>query len=147
VNTTYQAALWADALFAMDRQWWKRYLPDVTSRFEGQRYSCNNCAGVRQVKIKAHGNSGAGAIALAVAARAERIVLLGYDCQYSSTGKRHWHGDHPKGFGNAGKVGDWPAAFGRLATELPHQVEVLNASRETALECWPRVTLDDALCR
>lgn len=145
-NTTYQLCPWADVLYAMDRAWWKRYIDDVRSTFKGE-LACplSRCFSVPKVAF-AHGeNSGVGAIALAHHWGAQRIILLGYDVM-ATGGKRHWHGDHPKGLGNAGSMSKWPAQFGRLAKRLVGKVQVVNASRQTALKCWPRGTLEDLLC-
>jgi hypothetical protein len=73
---------------------------------------------------------------------AKRVILLGYDCQHTG-GKAHWHGDHPSHLGNASAMDQWIVSFGQLAARL--KCEVLNATRETALECWPRVDLEKAL--
>lgn len=70
--------------------------------------------------------------------------MLGYDCKHAADGKRHWHGDHPKGLGNAGSVGKWPAQFRDVAQRL-HGVEIVNATRDTALTIWPQVPLEEAL--
>jgi hypothetical protein len=92
-----------------------------------------------------YGNSGAMAINLAVLAGAKRIIALGLDCQYMN-GKRHHFGNHPTGLGNALSVKKWPASFKRLAANAKGKgVEVLNASRSTALDCFERVNLEDVL--
>ena len=137
---------WADALFAIDNEWWKRYRDDVIYRFSGKRYSSNNCSQVEKVRLETYGNSGAAAISLAAKIGAKRILLLGYDCKYADDGKRHWHGDHPAGLGNAKNIGNWIERFGQLAKDL-RNIEIINVSRETVLTCFPRQTLEQALCR
>lgn len=93
-------------------------------------------------RIHQGGNSGYQAIGLAHAWGAERVVLLGYDMQRTG-GKSHWHGDHKGGLPNLGPaMTTWPAKFATIAAQWPH---VVNASRQTALTCFPRVTLADAL--
>ena len=99
----------------------------------------------RLKSIKSYANSGAGAISAAVHAGAKRVILLGYDCQKTG-GKSHWHGDHPKNLGNAGRIEAWHDGFAKLKNDCSH-VEILNATRETALECFDRITLEAALCR
>lgn len=94
--------------------------------------------------MKAFGNSGAGAIALAAKAAASRVILLGYDCQKTG-GMVHHHGDHPEGLGNAGSMPKWPAQFANLAAAMKG-VEVINCSRETALTAFPRGELESVLC-
>lgn len=90
-----------------------------------------------------HGNSGCGAISLACFAGARRVLMLGYDCQKTG-GKTHWHGDHPKGLGNAGSVHKWPAQFASLKAKMSG-VEIINCSRETALTVFPRASLEQTL--
>jgi len=74
---------------------------------------------------------------------AVKRILLGFDCQKTG-GKSHWHGDHPKHLGNAGRIEAWHDEFLKLKNDFAH-VEIVNATRETALECFKRVDLGDAL--
>lgn len=128
----------------MDRAWWDVYLNDVREQFRGRLMTVNDVAGVERLSqgFKAFGNSGAGAINLAALNGAQRVVLLGFDCQHTN-GQRHHHGDHPKQLGNAANVAKWPAQFARLAASL--SIEVINASRDTALEVFERQPLSVAL--
>jgi uncharacterized Rossmann fold enzyme len=132
----------------MDAAWWERHIEEVRRDFQGVSYSSNDfpAQGIVRVKqpFKAFGNSGAGAIALAAKFGAKRIILLGYDCQHTG-GMKHWHGDHPAGLGNAGRIERWPDKFKRLAATL-EGVEVINCSRATALTVFPRGDLESALC-
>lgn len=147
VNTTFRIAPWADALYALDRKWWDNYGAEVNSIFTGDRASFNPQSSRWRVThlpaVKSYRNSGAGAVNFSAWRGAKRIVLLGYDCQRSG-GKAHWHPDHPVGMGNAGSINRWHEDFGKLAKILSG-VEVINATRETALKCWPRETLEKAL--
>lgn len=68
--------------------------------------------------------------------------MLGYDCGYGKQGQKHWHADHPYGLGNAGSVRKWPAQFAALDMG---GVRVINASRATALDCFERMSLEEAL--
>lgn len=131
----------------MDRDWWKTYKDEVNTAFFGERFSNNSHPGnYRTTRITAHcfANSGAGAIVTAISGGAKRVILLGYDCQYTD-GKKHWHGDHPKHLGNANRIEQWSAKFAQLAKEYRH-IEILNASRQTALQCFKMVSLEEALC-
>jgi hypothetical protein len=131
----------------MDRQWWQVHLDEVRKQFQGERTTLQrSCPGVTTVLIKHPQNSGAGAIALAAARGAERVLLLGYDCQHAG-GRRHWHGDHPPGTaGNASPetVAKWPAQFRELASQL-RGVSIINCSRDTALAVFSRAPLESAL--
>jgi hypothetical protein len=128
----------------MDAQWWAEYGREVEREFSGTRYSFGLTPHATQlVQLDNFGNSGAGAIALAVAGGASRVIMLGYDCQHTY-GKAHWHGDHPIGMGNAAMSDKWAKRFELMAHKF-ESIEILNASRVTALECFRRVDLEDAL--
>lgn len=150
-NTTFRLVPWADALFAFDLKWWKLYHGEVLATFPGQRFTASQIAreGVvstwGQPWFRGFRNSGACAVSLAVCAGAAKVVMLGFDAA-ADHGKVHWHGDHPKGLENAASIVDWPRQFGMLAKfAAARGVEVVNASRRTRLDCFPRATLEDAL--
>lgn len=101
-------------------------------------------------------NSGYQAINVAVLYGARRIILLGYDMKakempIDEPGKsgvrlsHHWFGEHP-----------WPAdahsyvyfreEFKRMATTAKlNGIEILNATPNSALECFPMVALDEVI--
>jgi hypothetical protein len=151
-NTTFRLAPWADVVFGMDVNWWREYHREVEAICSGRKLSTSHAA-------RAYGaeslwqcgwfpntlNSGQAAITLAMVSGAEKIVLLGYDCQKTG-GKSHHHGDHPNSLGNAGSLKRWPRHFEIMARDAQRDgVVVLNATRETALKCFPRVSLESAL--
>lgn len=148
-NTTYQAAPWADALFAMDRQWWDVHVAEINRTFQGARYSVNQMPVKHQVTrlppadFNTYGNSGAACISLAAGGGARRIILLGFDCQ-KTDGRAHWHGDHPPSLGNAGQIHKWAGRFAEQARDFAH-LDIINCSRATALTCWPRADLEETL--
>lgn len=139
------ACPWANVLYAMDRPWWQKYIADVQKQFGGLLYApLKSCFNVRYAPVRHYQNSGAGVIALAAWLGVKNVYLLGYDMQYTG-GKKHWHGDHPKGLANAGKIAEWPRQFLMLKRDLP-QLKIINCTRETALKCFDRVPLEQALC-
>src|SRR5690606_19726003 len=147
VNTTFRLAPWADALFAMDENWWKHHHEEVAATFSGRRTSTNQYLrrwGVDGVSIPGggYGDSGAAAIALALLGGAERVDRLGCGSQ-SAGGLNHWHGPHPAGLGNAPGLPFWRQQFALLAKHAGGKVT--NCSRDTALTCFPRVELEHAL--
>lgn len=151
-NTTFRACPWADALFAYDQSWWKTYIREVQEVFAGGLYS--NSVSVRHFGVewmhqhaayRSFGNSGACAVSLAIYLGARDIVMLGYDCALTG-GPSHHHGDHPPQLKNCHSVGRWPRHFAGLAKHATFMgANVVNASRETALTCFPRVSLSEAL--
>lgn len=90
-------------------------------------------------------NSGYQAINLAYLFGASKIILLGFDMQTTS-GKSHWHGDHPAGLNRNSPLKQFARNFNALAQDLSAEgVDVFNATRETALDCFPKVKLEDVL--
>lgn len=146
-NTTFRMAPWADIVFGMDLAWWREHHREIEAVCSGRKMSTSHAA-------KAYGaeslfpctwkpnalNSGAAAIQIGLVSGAAKVVLLGYDCQHTN-GKKHWHPDHPNGLGNTGSIKRWPKHF----KHIDAGGKVVNASRETALTCFPRVELEAAL--
>lgn len=169
VNDAYRMAPWADVLYAFDWQWWQHHegVPD----FRGLKYSIREDIelrpewGVTQLtlgdeyglsddpRVLTHGkNSGYQAVNLAVHLGGSRIVLLGYDMQKSTDGRRHWFGEHPKALTSAVACGAsmpfeyWRTCFQSLVKPLAQRgIEVVNCSRRTALTCFPQATLEESL--
>lgn len=152
-NTTYQIAPWADVLYAMDTSWWSVNEKAVKS-FAGLKLAPSTAAqrhGATIINgtglVKGAGNSGSGAIILAAYMGASEILLLGYDCKKSSDGRVHWHGDHPKGLTNGTSLQRWPVQMERAKHEAMRTAKrIVNCSRDTALTCFERAKLEDALC-
>lgn len=140
VNTTYKIAPWADYLYANDRAWWGVYKSDVESIFNGELLAPIQLSGVTRVP-KIVTNSGANALVTAFLMGADKIIMLGYDCKTGD--KVHWHGDHPSPLGNAHSLSKWPAQFRRAAGHI--KCQVINATRDTALDMFDRASLEDAL--
>lgn len=126
----------------MDRAWWKCYGAEAEG-FGGEKIAPIAIPGTRREEFKAGRSSGEGAIRLAAHRGARRIVMLGYDAQHTG-GRAHWHPDHPR-MGNAGAWAKWPEHFRALARQLGKSVTVINASRVSAIDAFPRMTLEDAL--
>lgn len=155
-NTTFRIAPWADVLFGFDARWWREHIAEVRLTFKGRLMSGSLMAPkagpVETLHaapwFRRYGNSGACAVSIAVGAGAKRIVLLGYDCCRGRDSQRawHWHGDHPNGISNCKSMAKWPYQFGKLADWAKGQgVQVINASRRTALVCFERSDLPSAL--
>jgi hypothetical protein len=145
-NTTYQKCPWAQMIFGFDMTWWTWHLREVIATSAQALRICNyerngTIDANTHPRYRNFKNSGASAISLAIACGAERIVMLGYDCQKTG-GKWHHHADHPEGR-NCATMLKWPQQFAELAKWAT--VPILNASRETALTCFPRVSIDEAM--
>lgn len=143
----------------MDRKWWLECGCNVAGDFElwtSSRAAATTWklnlvnsqpgGGVSKRKgwIMQGGNSGFQAVGLAMLFGAARVILLGYDM--GSNGERkHWHPDHPADLGNPldRNFAVWRKNFDEMAHQAP--VPIINASRETALKCFPRMQLEACL--
>jgi hypothetical protein len=133
-NSAYQIAPWANALYACDAKWLQVYrdkVPPGMLVFSHVDYS--RVVKPRSPDVK---NSGANAIGLAVSMGASDVILLGYDCKLTG-GKTHFHGDHPPPLGNCKNLALWAPKFAMMAGHCK-SVNVVNCSRDTALEAFPR---------
>lgn len=154
VNDGYRLAPWADVLYAADPEWWDHHRG--AAPFQGVRVTQDAGAARRwrlhyiesvnrpgfsldPAVIHRGDNSGFQALNLAVLAGCAPIVLLGFDMQKQGA-KRHWFGDHPGALNQDSPYGLFAAAFDEAARRHP-EIPIWNASRETALVCWPRVAL------
>lgn len=96
-----------------------------------------------------HGNnSGYGALNLAVCLGANPIYLLGYDMKHQQEqfGKSsHWHDGHPIPQMEQ-TVEKFIHYFDRIAPGLKkRRVEVINLNPDSALECFPKMHLEEIL--
>lgn len=148
VNSSWRAVPDCQHIFAADYDWWNHYHDTVstTAQLWTQSQRANARFGVKLFSPEEGGpfNSGQRAIQLAAHLGAARVILLGYDCTLA-TGA-HWHGKHPATMHNPvpREVERWHTDFSSLPGLLP-DVEVINASRETALTCFTRLSLEAAL--
>lgn len=153
VNDVYKLAPWADALYACDCDWWDVHKPE----FSGKKYTISeeaaNKYGLERVeydtkqkwgkeKIATGGNSGFQAMNLAYIHGAKKIVLLGYDMGRTN-GKSHFFGDHPQRLQRSPDYSKWVLAFREAAPYI--DVDVINCSRESNIDCFPRMRIQDAL--
>ena len=90
-------------------------------------------------------NSGHQAMNLAVLLGAKRILLLGFDMKAGERGQMHWFGDHPIPT-QASSFSAMLHNFGKTLKPLAAAgVEVINCTPGSALACYPRRSLDEAL--
>lgn len=156
INDTYKLAPWADVLYACDLLWWQKKGADG---FAGLKvigkgeFPGTHTMGVEIVShmlwhgraVGGGGNSGFQALNMAVLWGAKRVILTGYD--YQDPGN-HWFGKHPPGMSqaNAGAVSGWLSCMTQEAPKLMKRgVKVINCTRQTALTCFPRMRLQEAL--
>lgn len=150
-------------LWACDEAWWDKHYREVALVFPGELWTVSAGArekyglrwifgvdqgGYSQDESMIHTGRNGGFQALHIAALfgASRVVLLGYDFQ-ATNNKSHWHGDHPPGLSNSRRrYGQWREVMPSLARDLERKgVEVVNATRHTALQCFRRAELKEAI--
>lgn len=163
VNTSYQLAPWADVLYACDLKWWDWH--KGAPEFAGikvchetkaaERYGLFRVDLTQDEETKSKlsmvpgvlgrgGNSGYHAFNLALQFGARQIGLLGLDfCG------RRWHGLHPNGREQAADTLErWRARFDAAAIEAKALgTDVVNLSRQSALQSYPKMTVSEALDR
>lgn len=161
-NATFKIAPDAEIVYGSDAQFWHAY-PDAI-RCTGSKVCIEQVRGVAPNvppgvvylrnggpsgvsddpgSIKTGSNSGYAAVQIAVLSGASRILLLGLDL-YGT----HWHGTHPKPLSNPLEFTfrRWVKSFNQLAPALTaRNIEVLNCSQSSALNCFPKVDLRKCL--
>jgi hypothetical protein len=163
LNDNYLLAPWADVLYACDGHWWDWHAerPELRA-FKGRKITQDIDSaekyGLEYIRsVDADGlsrdpscihkgsNSGIQAINLAYHLGARRIVLLGFDMQ-ATGGKTHWHGKHPGEGADYAPWRKWLWRYQLVADDAERMgLEIINATRETALKCFPRKPLSSLL--
>jgi hypothetical protein len=174
VNDSWRLAPWADANYFCDDQWWtnqiaanRRSLEPTPHCFHEMIYRGFWVAGsmafkdhpqVRCLRLTGqqgletdptglrHGsNSGYQAMGLAYHFGVSRIVLLGYDMNTQGA-RTHWHDEaRPDGFTSIVRNTMLPN-FQTLVEPLAAAgVEVINATPDSELKCWPFQPLEALL--
>lgn len=165
VQDAWRRLPWADILYGCDSAWWNAH--KGCADFNGAKWSTHDSGsndkrqvaelyGVHLVAgkqadgfsldpavIHYAGNSGFQALNLAILLGASNIVLVGYDMRHVG-GRSHFWGDHPKPL----KTRDpscYIRYFERAAKTVPAGVEIINATPQSALRCFPMVPLVEAL--
>ena len=168
IKKCVELAPWADVVYGCDGPWWRsvRGLPD----FKGLKLSfeqsvCNAEYGIQKVEIPdkklnrflfekfgvigSGGNSGFQALNLAAQFGAARIILLGYEMNPAGGSGAHWYGRNNWMQANNPDFScydRWTKALNQAAPELKARgIDVINCSRNTALTCFRRMPLLDAL--
>ncbi len=111
-----------------DKEASEKYSIEYYESRKGQGISTDN------TYINQGSNSGYQAINLAYNLGAKRIILLGYDMQFSG-GKAHWFGDHPNNVRS--DYNSFISYYKNLSTMLPADLEIINCTKQTALTCFP----------
>lgn len=166
VNTAFELAPWAEVLYACDGRWWEWY--PAARRFAGLKVTQDihvaKHHGLHRVTLldlhdpqrnrfamEAPGvlgrgeNGGFQATNLVLQFGGRVILLLGLDY----CGER-WHGSHPGGRPQhkAVTLERWRDIFDAQAPALTAMgAQVINVSPLSALQAFPKMSVDDALSR
>ena len=165
INDAYRLLPYADILYACDERWWRAHIEEIERTFHGERWTTheeksetNNkrgipdgwkvraVAGASQPGFSTNGavvhygsNSGFQAINLALLKGATRVILVGFDMK----GRGHFFGDHPEPLHNRTSYAEFVPEFRAAARRC--RTPIFNATPGSGLDCWPRVTLEEAL--
>ena len=160
--SAYKPRDWVDICWWGDLKWFRWHRPYLR-KFQGLVMHCNEntnmekvdwALGIRRSRSKAMGLeqssgricwnkcSGSSAINLAYHLGAKRIVLLGFDMRFID-GKKNYHSDHDE------KVR--PDPFARFLPAFKHiakdanrlDLEIINATPDSAIKEFPITTLED----
>lgn len=164
VGNAWELAPWADALYHSDLRWWRAYNGEL-GRYRGRRLTAGHEKSALPPGVEPHQhrtgnwladafpyctgkNSGHGAIALAfLLHQPDHIALLGYDCQHTN-GLHHFFGPHRHNLTNPHTFVHWLADFRALQESCKKWgVSVTNCSRESAIDAFPRMTIEEWLAR
>lgn len=161
INDTWQLAPWAQWMYACDGRWWDAWHAETKAGFTGERWTQDEKAakryGLRYIESKARiglgadcihqgRNSGYQAINLAYLWGFRWVYLLGYDMS-APQGKTHFFGSHSKGnLLDAPSYEQYRDAFDQMRPQ-DYGLTVINCSRHTALESFPRESLEAVLGR
>lgn len=148
INNAWRLAPEADALVAVDPEWWREY-PEARIEFAGEKITMRDdappgVAFVESVRIGPGSNSALQAAYLATRRGATRLLLLGVDLRDEEL--RHFDGLH-----KAPLVNPTVEAFKRARSAWEDFArrsdcpEVFNCSERSALTCFRKRSLADAL--
>ncbi len=162
-NAYKMCAPWADIYYAADRRYWMTYYQPMLKAGVPQKSIWTACSataercGVHKVRsvnkpglgdqiLHTNGNSGAMGVGMAALFGAKRIVMLGMDMQAGPRGLKHFDGDHPLPLVQSMPFGEWIKKFEAIKTDAKSRgIQLLNASRSTALTKIDRVPLEEIL--
>lgn len=150
----------ADVLYHSEKTWWYHHFG--VPNFKGKRVSIDKLTysnifalerseqhkgiDLSFPKVVLGYNSGYQAINLAMYSKPLEIILLGFDMKNAPDGRHSVTGDHPKSIRRPSNFPLFIEAMNELAPILDNLgVKVYNCTLDTALTCFPKKDLKDAL--
>lgn len=169
VNESHQICPWAEILYSCDNSWWQLRQMEIRN-FRGLKlgFDVVGLMDVRNIKIKksrhdnwnndmlfdepgligSGGNSGFQLVNLVAQMGATGIGLIGMDMRLD--GGIHWHGKHPSQLRNPDEsvMREWRKNLDAVAFKMKGVgIDVVNCSPTSALENYPKVTINKMLER
>ena len=170
INVAYMLGDWVDMVFFGDGGFFQVHKARL-AQFPGVKITCHGGAtGDKWVKylgrdgkkprgistssnlVSWNGNSGGAAMSVAVHAGAKRIILVGFDMKLSEARRQHFHDVYNRGVIEGDKrVRKLPfdrhlRGFPVIAEDTKRMgVEVINASPDSAITCFPKCSVKDLL--
>jgi hypothetical protein len=167
VNMAFRIGPWIDIAYFGDPGFWKTNRDELL-KFKGLRVTCADAiepiygAKLKYLRknpkrrngitndpsfVSWNHNSGGSAINLAVHLGVKRIILLGFDMKVDAHHNQHWHKyyyTNPKTVN--GTMAMHKKGFPQIAEDAKKLgVEILNASPDSALDCFTKINLKDIL--
>lgn len=147
-----------DLFLAMDARWWEKYgrrvvktgaecwtpSPVIANRLKINCYDMRLGGGYSKTRGLTYWGELSGYQLLQAASWSgcRKIVMLGYDMQHTG-GQAHYHDDHPADWPNAQELDRKMTYWPKLAHQAArHGIELINCSRETAINCIKRKSLE-----
>lgn len=148
VNTTWEIARDCCALVAGDYRWWKAHgkQVDIETIKISRSPKAKKTFSTRTARSKIKGgyNSAMVAAEWCVQKGYGPVILLGVDCSLKNG--VHHHGPHTKTPDpDRARLHHWPRQWKRLREAYP-RAEIVNCSRHTELDTFPKRELEHVLC-
>lgn len=169
-NNNYLKVPEADVLFFCDKTFWVWHcLNPEFQAFRGQKITMSNEIGDPEIAVMrlsfmeglsfyqdalcTGGNSGYMQINLAFLYGCTRVLLLGYEMQPKIVTrdngeiykKTHWFGEHPQATDPAFYQSCVPYFDSMVPLLSKHGLEVINCSEPSAIQCFPKMSIYEAL--
>lgn len=162
-NDAYQIVSTLDVHYACDASWWHKHYQHMKDYVATQglwtqepqmsqsahpnlhRIAGRSGKGLSTAQDLIHfgNNSGYQLINVALLFGIKRMILCGYNMSVVDK-KRHFFGDHPQGLNRSGS---YTGFIGNYKTIKPddYGIEIINATPRSALDMFPKMSLEEAL--
>lgn len=164
VNSAFRACSWIPFTFFGDSRWFK-WEYKALKKYTGTLVTCQaklenpdelpvkrlvkgrkaQGISIKRYEVSWNNSSGGAAINLAYHLGARRIVLIGYDMKPSKS-KHNFHDAYPVGKPERNPYIHFLRAFSKIKNDADKLgVEILNATPDSAIECFPFVKLEEVI--